>query len=122
MRACPSTTTPALVPLTSTGATSVNFVVKKAGMVGVTFSAECSVSGSASTPWLGIDIMIDGITLDPTASDDALCTEVPNKSIFTMNSITVAKLLTKGTHTLTVNSQVLGDNGRLDDVAVTIWR
>jgi hypothetical protein len=116
------TTTPSLVPITSTGATSINFVAKKAGLVGVTFSAECSVSGSANNYWLGIDILIDGVVVAPTGSDDAFCTEVPNTTIYGMNSITVAKLLTKGTHTLTVRSYVIGDTGRLDDVAVTVWR
>ena len=30
--------------------------------------------------------------------------------------------LTKGTHTLTVRSYVTGGTGRLDDIAVTVWR
>lgn len=115
-------TTATLVPITSTGGTSINFVSKKAGLTAVTFAAECSVSGSAANHWLTIDIYIDGLVVEPTSNDDAFCTEVASQVTYGMNSITVAKVLTKGPHTLTVKSRVTGATGRLDDIAVTVWR
>lgn len=116
-------TTPTLVPITSTGATSITFVSKKAGLTAVTFSAECSVRLSGVNNWATIDILIDGIAIAPTeGNDDAFCTEVSTESVYGTNSITVARRLTKGTHTLTVQSYVTGGTGRLDDIAVTVWR
>jgi len=116
-------TTPTLVPITSTGATSITFVSKKAGLTAVTFSAECTVRPPGFNNWATIDILIDGIAIAPTeGNDDAFCTEVSNESVYGTNSITVARRLTKGTHTLTVKSYVTGGSGRLDDIAVTVWR
>lgn len=116
-------TTPKLVPITSTGGTSISFVSKKAGLTAVTFSAECSVYGSAANRWLTIDIYIDGVAVDPTSgNNDAFCTEVSNEYNYSTNSITVAKNLAKGTHTLTVQSYVTADTGWLDDIAVVVSR
>ena len=116
-------TTPTLVPITSTGATTITFVSKRAGLTAVTFSAECVVQLSGGNNWATIDILIDGIAIAPTEGDeDAFCTEVSNESVYGTNSITVARRLTKGTHTLTVKSYVTGGSGRLDDIAVTVWR
>lgn len=118
-------TTPTLVSITPSGGTSITFLSKKAGLTAVTFSAECSVYGAVPGGyWLSISILIDGVAVAPTGSDEvAFCTEPATVSDnYAMQSITVARSLTKGTHTLTVQASVTGNNGWLDDVAVLVSR
>lgn len=117
-------TTASLVPITSTGGTSVSFVSKKAGLTAITFSAECEVySSTPATNWLTIDIRIDGVAVDPTAGgDDAFCTQISNLNHWGTYSMTVAKGLAKGLHVLTVQAYVTGGIGRLDDLAVVVSR
>ena len=103
------------VKLDSTGATSVAFTLKKAAMVAITFSAECSLMWG---DYAQIDIRVDDISLMPVGDDAVFC----SKGGYVTASRTVAKDLAKGAHAVSVR---IG-NGfaayvQLDDTTLTIF-
>jgi hypothetical protein len=64
------------VPITSTGATSVSFNVKKAGKYVLTFSAECAVDAPAgnNVGWVEIDLFVNHNVVAPTVGTaDSFC-------------------------------------------------
>lgn len=61
----------ALVPVTSTGGTSLVFNGK--GKHVITFSAECASEGTPSQ-WVSVQILVDGVAVTPTSGTaDAFC-------------------------------------------------
>lgn len=64
-----------LIPLDNTGRTFVPFVTTQDNQrVVITFSAECSIKAPVFRTFLNIDILVDGVAVQPTQSDNALCT------------------------------------------------
>lgn len=115
--------------LTDAGATLVSFNNPTRGLVSVTYSAECSVASTVPEAWVSIEILINGVAVPPTTGIyDALCTNAmtDNTESYGMNSITVAKSLPAGNHTLKVRA-ILGNGagsatGRIDDQTILIAR
>lgn len=114
------------VPLNNAGATTINFTNPTAGLVAITFSAECAVSSTQVQSWANLDILVDGGIVSPTESDNAFCTAIApdGVEIWSTNSITVARNLSAGQHSVSVNANFGFGSGtiRLDDIALHVAR
>ena len=112
-----------LVALTSGGATTVTFGGK--GRHVVSFSAECSVAGSSISSWGGVQIIVDGVVLSPTGSDDAFCTDWNGNNSHDQWVVAHYRVATGvlpfGTHTVQVQATPNFANSiRLDDTSLTV--
>jgi hypothetical protein len=92
-----------LMPLNNAGATSIAFGGK--GRHVISYSAECNSSGGS---WGSIQIILDGVALDPTAGvDDAFC--APGDNLWRVASYVVATPnLGAGLHTVQVQATAVG--------------
>ena len=102
------------------------FNTNAAGLVEITFSAECSVSGTGSDDYGSIQILVSNAPVGgfspivPTAGpDDAFCS---NTSGRITASMTVVTQVPAGAHRVMVNAQAV--NGapqfHLDDLSITV--
>jgi len=111
----------------------LDFTVPSATPVIITFSAECSVSGTGFTTYANIDIQVDKaprdgvfVSVPPTNSDDALCTANNTAAAdgWLTASRTVVDTVPKGTSSVRVVARTIGGTGtsRLDDLALLVAR
>lgn len=113
------------VKLSNSGALQLAFTNPTAGLVSVTFTAECQLI-APTLSWLGVDIFIDGSIVEVTNGDDALCAgrgaNVPGG--WSRHSITVARVLAAGAHAVRVDAGTSGlhSGAQLDDVTLLIAR
>jgi hypothetical protein len=111
-----------LIPLTSSGATSLSFSGK--GKHVINYSAECETTGS----WLSLQIIVDGTVLSPTASDlDAFCSDHNADGL--LNGWTTAHYsvatgnLPLGVHTVKIEGTVVGPGfGWLGDSSLVVTK
>ena len=101
-----------LVPLNAGGATTVSF--SGAGKFAITYAAECAEAGSPGN-WVSLQILVDGVALDPTAgTSDAFCSGNSTAGFdgWATQSITVVTpALGTGGHTLQVQATDVGTAG-----------
>jgi hypothetical protein len=117
-----------LIPLTGGGATSLNFNTAAAGQqVVITFNAECSVAGTDHQTWLDLDIMVDGVIVPPTNSDNAFCTDHGTGALdswVSASTVVVYKVPLAGAHTLEIRGGLkvfdAGDQWRIDDSTTAV--
>jgi hypothetical protein len=113
------------VPL-SPGVLSLSFYVPTAGLVFISYNAECKVTAAAAGSYLGLGIYIDGAaaTTPPAALSKAFCTSVAgsvnNWGSYVSN---VTRSLPVGWHTVRVRTQLFGaGSGWLGDSNITVIR
>ena len=113
------------LPLTAGGATTVRFNNPKAGLVSITFSADCQVI-AATTAVMNIDIFIDNQIVDITNGDDALCAGrgVNVEGGWARHTFPVAKSLVAGVHAVRVDAAVraVHNGARLDNITILVQR
>ncbi|HEY7099771.1 MAG TPA: hypothetical protein VH437_23810 [Terriglobales bacterium] len=117
-----------LIPLDNSGATSINFstTAPNQGVV-ITYNAECSVAGTDNQTWLDIDIMLDGVIVSPSDSDNAFCTDNGTGALTNWVSaviVVATKVPLAGPHTVEVRGGLkvfdAGDQFRLDDSTILV--
>jgi hypothetical protein len=104
-----TTTTPSLIPLSNSGATSIKFTTTKANTkIRIIYNAECGVLGASNT-WLSVTVRVDGVEANPASGTDfAFCTATSTTN-FTWIGATRQSIITVpavGTHTLTVQGDL----------------
>ena len=113
------------IRLTPTGATFVSFGNPLAGIVSVTYTAECQLIASP-TSWLHVTVLIDNIVAAPSGPDAAFCSGrgANVQGGWARQSITVSRFLGLGVHSVRVVGQVAGAHtgARLDDTTILIER
>ena len=112
-----------LVALTEGGATSLTFSGK--GKHVISFSAECSMAGNSISSWGGIQIILDGVVLSPTGSDDAFCTDWNGNNSHDQWVVAHYRVATPalvfGSHTVQVQATPNFANSiRLDDTSLIV--
>jgi hypothetical protein len=114
---------PHFVPLNNFGATAITFTTSLPNQkVIISYSAECSVKGTDNITWLDIDILVDGVAITPSNSDNAFCTDHGNNFLGNwVSAVTTVVAVVRGTGTHIVQVQGTlrvfnsGDQWRLDD-------
>jgi hypothetical protein len=96
----------------------------------ITHSFECAVEGNDKTTFFNLDILVDGVVVPPTNSDNASCTSTPpdNDAMggddWITTSITVVRAVLGGNHLVVVRGRLVGfDAGervRVDDQALVV--
>lgn len=121
------TTDGTLLPLSASGATSLSFNTSvNKQKVAIAYNAECSFNSTTKQGWIGVDVVVDGVTINPSNSDDAMCTsDGSGLDIWTravMNVIYVVP--TAGAHTIEVKARIGFGTGTgwLSDSSLVIWR
>jgi hypothetical protein len=109
-----------LVPLNNAGRTFLPFVTTQDNQrVVITFSAECSVKASNFRTWLNIDILVDGVEIQPTQSpDNALCTSHNtdfHDGWVGASTTGVFVVPEPGLHTVQIRASLRGCNNARDD-------
>ncbi len=93
----------------------MGFNTKKKSEVVVMFSAECSIQGGPGT-WLAIDIVIDGVSVEPTGSANAFCSGNHTNTTsdgWVSAAVNVATVLDPGFHNVSAVAEAFG-GGSLD--------
>jgi hypothetical protein len=119
-----SRATPAFINLTNAGVKSFTFTTTATDMVAVTFSAECDIQSAGLESFGIVEIVIDGLVVAPGSGDQAFCSWTGNSGTWRTQSITHARMLAPGTHTLQIRASyqgVAGGRMRLDDAATVVW-
>ena len=117
-----------LIPLDNGGATSINFTTTAPNQgVVITYNAECSVAGTDNQTWLDIDILLDGVIVSPSDSDNAFCTDSGTGALTNWVSaviVVATKVPLAGPHTVEVRGGLhvfdSGDEFRLDDSTILV--
>jgi hypothetical protein len=109
-----------LIPLNNAGRTFVPFVTTQDNQrVVITFSAECSVKAPNFTTWLNIDILVDGVEVQPTqTTDNALCTSHNTNAHdgwVGASTTGVYVVPEPGLHTVQIRGSLRGCNNARDD-------
>jgi len=96
----------------------------------ITHSFECSVEGNDRTTFFNLDILVDGVIVPPTNSDNASCTSTPpdNELMggddWITTSITVVRAVPGGNHLVLVRGRLVGfevgERVRVDDQALVV--
>ena len=111
--------------ITSGGSSSLSFFNTSIGTVSVTYTAECQLNG-ASSSWLHVSVVIDGVVTPPSGPDAAFCSGqgVGVTTGWARHSITVARVLASGVHSVSVRGQVAGVHAgaRIDDSTILVTR
>ena len=111
--------------LTSLGAKSIAFSNPFVGTVSVTYTAECQLNGIRSSQ-VNIGVLIDGVLIQPSGLFAAFCSGqgLGVTTGHARHSITVAKVLASGAHSVSVHGQVVGGGGSafIDDSTILIER
>lgn len=92
-------------------------------LVRVIYNAECAIDGP-TTNWLNDDILIDGVVLPPSNSDNALCSGNGTAGLDGWTSVVTqvyARVPNAGVHTINVIVQPSVATGwRIDDQSLVI--
>jgi hypothetical protein len=113
------------IRLNNGGLVLLPFANPLAGIVSVTFNAECQLI-AAPTSYISISVIIDGVATPPSGSDAALCSGrgagLPGGWV--RGSFTVNRPLAAGGHNVRVTAQVFGAHtgARIDDVTIMVER
>ena len=96
----------------------------------ITHSFECAVEGDDRGTWFNTDILVDGMVVSPTASDNASCpstppdNNLPSLDDYITTSQTVVTPVGGGNHTVLVRGKLVGFNAgervRIDDQSLTV--
>jgi hypothetical protein len=103
---------------------AINVPAGQVRELAITHSFECSVSGLTDTSWFDTDILVDGVVVAPTNSDNASCTSNNTASPdgWVTASQTVFRAVGGGNHTVLVRGRVAFGTGiaRVDDQSLTV--
>ncbi|WP_296983305.1 MULTISPECIES: hypothetical protein [unclassified Thalassolituus] len=92
----------------------------------VQFMAECAVYASDEMTYIDLDILVDGVSIPPTNSDNALCTSDGSHSgnWTSVAALGIAAGMTSDVHTVQARVRFFdyetGESARLDDIAVVV--
>jgi hypothetical protein len=96
----------------------------------ITHSFECAVEGNDRVTWFDLDILVDGVILAPTNSDNASCASSPpdqdvmGLTSWVTTSITVVGRVTGGNHLVVVRGTLrnftAGERVRVDDQSLVV--
>jgi hypothetical protein len=96
----------------------------------ITHSFECAVEGNDHTTFFNLDILVDGVIVPPTNSDNASCTSTPPDNDlmggddWVTTSITVVRPVVGGNHVVIVRGRLVGfeagERVRVDDQALVV--
>jgi hypothetical protein len=96
----------------------------------ITHSFECAVEGNDTTTFFNLDILVDGVVVPPTNSDNASCTSTPpdNDAMglddWITTSLTVVRAVTGGNHLIVVRGRLVGfeagERVRADDQSLVV--
>lgn len=96
----------------------------------ITHSFECAVEGNDRITFLNLDILVDGVLVPPTASDNASCTSTPPDNDlmglddWVTTSLTVVRAVPGGSHVVVVRGRLVGfeagERVRVDDQALVV--
>jgi len=111
------------IPLNNSGATTLAFTTGANNQkVVITFNAECSVAGTDHVTWLDVDILVDGVIVAPSSSDNAFCTDHGTGALDSWVSAVTVVVYTvplAGNHAVEVHGTLkvfdAGDQWRIDD-------
>lgn len=115
--------------LTNSAKTALPFTNPTAGLVSVTYTAECRLIGGLGT-YIHLTILIDNLVAVPSGPDAAFCSgrnaagTAGTGGGFAHQSITVGRVLAAGAHSVKINAQVSsGHTGaRLDNTTLLVVR
>lgn len=100
--------------------------IKKNTRVVIIFSAECSVDAADTRTWIDLDILVDGVAVPPTNSDNAFWTSNGNDQLDSWGTPSVNCMveLEPGLHTFQVQGTLKnfsdGERWRIDDTSLTL--
>jgi hypothetical protein len=96
----------------------------------ITYSAECAVESDDFFTSLDLDILVDGVVVPPTNSDNAFClgtppdNNAPNLDDWFTPSTTVVRAVGGGNHTVLVRGRITGftagERARIDDQSLVV--
>jgi hypothetical protein len=96
----------------------------------ITHSFECAVEGNDTVTFFNLDILVDGVLVPPTASDNASCTSTPPDNDlmglddWVTTSITVVRSVPGGNHVILVRGRLVGfeagERVRVDDQSLVV--
>jgi hypothetical protein len=96
----------------------------------ITHSFECAVEGNDRVTWFDLDILVDGVVLPPTQSDNASCASIPpdedvmGLTSWVTTSLTVVGRVTGGNHLVVVRGTLrnftAGERVRVDDQSLVV--
>lgn len=96
----------------------------------ITHSFECAVEGNDRFTYFDTDILVDGVIVPPTNSDNASCTSTPPDTNlgaldeWETTSQTVVRTVIGGNHLVVVRGRLVGftpgERVRVDDQALTV--
>ncbi len=113
------------IGLNNSNAKVLQFSNPSSGLVAIFFNAECQLIGRPQSI-VNVDILIDGTIVPVTNGDDAFCAGrgVGVEGGWARHSLTVARTLSAGTHSLRVKATALGvhTGARLDNITVLVAR
>lgn len=114
-----------MVKLSTLGSTSLNFGNPIAGPVSIIFTAECQITGAASS-YIDLTVLIDNVALVPTNLTGAFCSGqgVGFGGGLAHYSLTVSKGLAIGLHSVKVIAIAAGPHigATLDDITLIVRR
>jgi len=105
------TTDDTALPLSVGGATTRTFKTTVANeRVVIAYNAECGYATTTAGDWTGVDIVVDGVVIPPSNSDDAMCTSDGTNSYKWIRPImnVFYTVPTAGTHTIQVKGRISG--------------
>lgn len=124
------TTDGTLLPLSASGATTLRFRTTAAEQkVVIAYNAECSFASTTKQAWIGVDIIVDGVTVPPSnepSSFDAMCTSDGtgdnNWTRAVMNAVYVVPAA--GLHDIQIKATMSNGTGTgwYGDSSLIIWR
>jgi hypothetical protein len=96
----------------------------------ITHSFECAVEGNDRLTWFDLDILVDGVIVAPTQSDNASCASTPpdqdvmGLTSWVTTSLTVVGRVTGGNHLVVVRGTLrnfnAGERVRVDDQSLVV--
>ena len=115
---------PQVLRLTPANGVFIPFNNPFVGTVSITYTAECQLNGALSS-YIFVSVFIDGVITQPTSSEAVFCSgQGGTFAGAARHSITVAKVLASGAHSVLVRGQVVGVHARahIDDSTILISR
>jgi hypothetical protein len=122
------------VPLNNAGSTAMTIVTTQDNQrVVISYNAECQVVATNQTTALSINILVDGVQVPPSDSDNAFCTS-DNVAGNWVSAVTTGVLVIQepGLHTVQVQAQVFsghsnvlvppGSVATLDDTSIIVMK
>lgn len=109
---------------------SLNFATPAARELVISYFSECADESNDTVTYVRLQILVDGVAVPPTNSDQALCTGIPpdlnGGSLHQWHSVgtTVARTVVAGNHNVRVTGRLIGfaagERMRIDDQSLVV--